>query len=228
MLPQLQQNRSQVMCDLDAMQVHRHFDLRDDILSVEDPPSMLHIQDLDGKNVGGLPQLIPRKEKRRGLLLLHAPPFHHVCHPPQLLDAQRVKNANHIEIRVSGTKIPSRSRAVQYDAFQVRRCEFFQPVYQLPQFCIRGQHFTLLPFLPRYQLPEAPPPPLLPPPNPPNPPPPPPPPKPPPPPTPATAEASPAPAPTPRNPLRAAPQPAQEKPKQAAAARSAAARRQAR
>src|SRR5713101_66926 len=145
MLSQLQQDHSQVMFDLDAMQVHRHFNFCDDILSVEHPPTVFHIQDLDGKNIGRLPQLIPRKEKRRGLLLLHAPPFHHVCHTAKLFDAQRVENANHIEIRVSGTKIPSRSRAVQYDAFQVRRCEFFQPVHQLPQFCIRGQHFTLLP-----------------------------------------------------------------------------------
>src|SRR6202011_4915443 len=64
---------------------------------------------------------------------------------------------------------------------EVCPCEFFQPVYQLCQFCFIGEHFESVPFIPRYQSPEAPPPPLLPPPNPPNPPPSLPPPKPPPP-----------------------------------------------
>src|SRR5713226_4737819 len=78
-------------------------------------------------------------------------------------------------------KISARGRPEQNDALQICRREFLQSVDQFRQFCFRGEHFSAVPFLQRYQLPEAPPPPLLPPPNPPNPPPPPPPPKPPPP-----------------------------------------------
>src|SRR6266404_1071274 len=93
-----------------------------------------------------------------------------------------MKDANHIEVRVSFAKVTASSRSEQNDAFEVCTGEFFQPVDQFRQFSFRGEHFTSVPFIPRYQLPEAPPPPLLPPPNPPNPPPPPP--KPPPPPQP--------------------------------------------
>src|SRR5712664_3933977 len=92
-----------------------------------------------------------------------------------------MKDANHIEVRVSFAKVTAPSRSEQNDAFEVCTGEFFQPVDQFRQFCFCGEHFTSVPFIPRYQLPEAPPPPLLPPPNPPNPPPSPPPPKPPPP-----------------------------------------------
>src|SRR5437879_13532202 len=92
-----------------------------------------------------------------------------------------MKDTNHIEVRVSFAKVTARSRSEQNDAFEVCTGEFFQPVDQFRQFSFRGEHFTSVPFIPCYQLPEAPPPPLLPPPNPPNPPPSPPPPKPPPP-----------------------------------------------
>src|SRR6266576_1636498 len=84
-----------------------------------------------------------------------------------------MKDANHIEVRVSFAKVTASSRSEQNDAFEVCTGEFFQSVDQFRQFSFRGEHFTSVPFIPRYQLPEAPPPPLLPPPNPPNPPPPP-------------------------------------------------------
>src|SRR5258708_749100 len=99
----------------------------------------------------------------------------------QLLDTQRTKDANHIEVRVPFVKVTARGRTEQNDAFEVCRREFLQPVDQFRQFCFCGEHFASIPFIPRYQSPEAPPPPLLPPPNPPNPPPSLPPPKPPPP-----------------------------------------------
>src|SRR5260370_28515635 len=181
MLPQFQQNRAQVMLNLHAMQVHRHFNFRDDVRSVEHSPPVLHIQNLDREDIRGIPQLFFREEKRRRLFLLDEPPFHHVREASQLLDTQRMKNANHIEVRVSFAKVPARSRAEQNAAFEICTGEFFQPVDQFRQFCFRGEHFESVPFIPRYQLPEAPPPPLLPPPNPPNPPPSPPRPKPPPP-----------------------------------------------
>ena len=88
MLPQLQQDRSQVMFDLDAMQVHRHFNLRDDVRSVEHSPPVLHIQNLDREDIRGVPQLFLREEKRRRLFLLDTPPFHYVCEASQLLDTQ--------------------------------------------------------------------------------------------------------------------------------------------
>src|SRR5216684_4462949 len=181
MLPQFQQDSAQVMLDLHAMQVHRHVNFRNDVCSVKHSPSVLHIQNFDGENIRGMPQFLFREKKRRGLFLLDAPPFHHRREAPQLLDTQRMQDANHIEIRVSFVKITTRSRPEQNDAFEVCRGEFLHPVDQFRQFCFRGEHFSAVPFLPPHQSPEAPPPPLLPPPNPPNPPPPPPPPKPPPP-----------------------------------------------
>src|SRR5438132_490786 len=89
-----------------------------------------------------------------------------------------MQDADHVEIRVCFAKIPAGRRAKQNNAFQICRREFLQPSNQFCKFCVRGLHFESIPFKRSYQLPEAPPPPLLPPPNPPNPPPPPLPPKP--------------------------------------------------
>src|SRR5467141_1790268 len=152
------------MLNLHAVQVHRHFNICNDVRSVKDSPPVLHIQNLNGEDIRGIPQLIFREEKRRGLFLLDAPPFHHVCEASQLLDTQRTKDANHIEVRVSFVKITPRSRPKQNDAFEVCRREFLQPVEQLRQFCYCGEHFESVPFIPRYQSPEPPPPPLKPPP----------------------------------------------------------------
>src|SRR6267378_3452129 len=184
-LAQFQDGRAQVMLNLHSMEIHRHFDFRYDICSVEHSPPMLHIQNLNCENIRRMFKLISREEKWRRLFLFDAPPFHHMREAPQLLDIQRMKDASHVEIRMSFAKILARRRPEQNKGFEIRRGEFLQPPDQFRQFCFRGEHFSAVPFLQRYQSPEAPPPPLLPPPNPPNPPPPPspppPPPKPPPP-----------------------------------------------
>src|SRR5882762_2548763 len=68
---------------------------------------------------------------------------HHfaTCEASQLLDTQRTKDANHIEVRVSFVKVTARSRPEQNDAFEVCRREFLQPADQLRQFCFCGEHF---------------------------------------------------------------------------------------
>src|SRR5229473_437443 len=169
MLPQFQHDGAQVMLDLHSMQVHRHFDFRNDVRSEKHAPPALHIQNLDGKNIRGVPQFLFREKKRRGLFLLAAPPFHYGRDAPQFLDAQRTKDAYHVEVRVSLVKIAARRRPEQNDTFEVGGREFLYPVDEFRQFCFRGEHFESIPFLPPHQSPEAPPPPLLPPPNPPNP-----------------------------------------------------------
>ena len=53
-LPQLQQDRAQIMFDLHAMQIHGHFNFRDNVRTVEHSPAVLHVQNLDGKNIRGI------------------------------------------------------------------------------------------------------------------------------------------------------------------------------
>src|SRR5215467_509751 len=186
MLPQLQKHRSQVAFDLQPMQIHGHFDLRNQVLSVQNAAALLHVQDLNGEDVCRLPQLLVRKKQRRRFFLLHVPPFHHSRQPAQLFHGQGMQYACNIQIRMPLAKIPTRRGAKQNHALQIGRRKFFQPFHQFSQFCVCRKHFRLnLPSIALrgasrgplqstfYQLPEAPPPPLLPPPNPPNPPPPP-------------------------------------------------------
>src|ERR1700741_4525773 len=110
MLPQFQQHCAQVMLNLHTIQSHRHFNRRNDIRSIEPSPPVLHIQDLDGEDVRRMAQLILREKKRRRFFLLDTPPFHYVCEASQLLDTQRTKEANYIEVRVPFVKVTARRR----------------------------------------------------------------------------------------------------------------------
>jgi hypothetical protein len=111
------------------MKIHRDFNFRDNVLSIEHSPPLFHVEDLDGKNIGGLLQLIPSEEKRRGFLLFYAPPLHYVCDTSQFFNGQGVKDASHIEIGESWAEISARRRAKQDDAFEVCRREVFEPVH---------------------------------------------------------------------------------------------------
>src|SRR5438105_5906503 len=138
------------MLDLQPMQIHRDFDFGDQILSVQHAAPLLHVQNLDGENVRGLPQFLVREKKWRGLLLLDAPPFHYSRQPAEFFQAQRTQNAHHVQVRVSFAKIAARRRAKQDHAFQICRCEFSEPFHQFCQLCIHRKHFRLIPVtLPR-------------------------------------------------------------------------------
>src|SRR5258708_12232641 len=115
------------MLNLHTMQVHRHFNVRNDVRSVKDSPPALHIQNLDGEDIRGIPQLILREEKRRGLFLLDPPPFRHMCEASQLLDTQRTKDANHIELRVSFLKAPPPTPPAHNPPSHVRPPPFLHP-----------------------------------------------------------------------------------------------------
>src|SRR5437588_7138814 len=51
------------MLDLQPVQIHRDFDFGDQILSVQHAAPLLHVQNLDGENVRGLPQFLVREKK---------------------------------------------------------------------------------------------------------------------------------------------------------------------
>src|SRR5258708_1382723 len=128
-LAQLQYQSPQVVFDLHAMKIHGDFNIRDDVLAIEHAPTLLYVENLDGKNISGFAQLVGGEEKGRRFLLVHAPPLHHGRQPSQLFDAKGVKNAGYVEIGESQAKIAACSGAEQDDAFEVRRSEFLQPVY---------------------------------------------------------------------------------------------------
>jgi len=69
-----------------AVQLSAVINICNDVRSVKDSPPVLHIQNLDGEDIRGIPQLIFREEKRRRLFLLDAPPFHPHLRGVQLLD----------------------------------------------------------------------------------------------------------------------------------------------
>ena len=77
-MAQLQYQGPQVVFDLHAMKIHRDFNIRDDVLAIEHAPAFFHVENLNGKNIGGLAQLVGGEEKRGRFLLFHAPPLHYV------------------------------------------------------------------------------------------------------------------------------------------------------
>src|SRR5260221_8274141 len=95
--------------------------------------AVLHIQDLNRKNVRSLPKFLSGKEKWRGLTLHGGPPLHHRGDARQLRRSQRAKNAENVQIGMRLVKIPARRRAVQNYRFEIVPRRFVQPFDQVFQ-----------------------------------------------------------------------------------------------
>jgi hypothetical protein len=54
MLAELEEERAQVVLDLDAMEIHGDVDAGDNVSAIENTAAVLHVEQLDGENVGGL------------------------------------------------------------------------------------------------------------------------------------------------------------------------------
>ena len=80
----------------------------DQVGAEEHAAVVLHVAQLDGKNVGGLPQFVGGKKQRSGLFLLDHPPAHYRRDAAQFFDGQRAQNAQDIQIGVRWMKIAAR------------------------------------------------------------------------------------------------------------------------
>src|SRR5229473_6493849 len=89
--------------------------------------ALLHVQELDGENVRGLPKFLGAKEKRRGLMLRGGPPLHHRGDARQLRCSQRAQNTQNVQVRMRVVKIAARRRPVQNDRLEIVLRRFVQP-----------------------------------------------------------------------------------------------------
>src|SRR5260370_12761344 len=89
--------------------------------------ALLHVQELDGENVRGLPKFLGAKEKWRGLMLRGGPPLHHRGDARQLRCSQRAQNTQNVQVRMRVVKIAARRRPVQNDRLEIVLRRFVQP-----------------------------------------------------------------------------------------------------
>src|SRR5580704_2934402 len=57
MLTELEEQGTHIVLDLHAMEIHGDFDVVDEVGPIEDAAVFLHVEQLDGEDIGGLAQL---------------------------------------------------------------------------------------------------------------------------------------------------------------------------
>ena len=62
------------MLDLDTVEVHGHVDASNDIRAIENTAAFLHVEELDGKNIGRGAQLVGGEKEWGWFVLVFAPP----------------------------------------------------------------------------------------------------------------------------------------------------------
>src|SRR6266436_3062603 len=102
--------------------------------------ALLHVQELDGENVRGLPKLLGGKEKRCRLMLHGGPPLYHRGDARQLHHSQGAQDAQNVQVRMRLVKIAARRGAVQNNRLEVISRRFMQPFNQVLQRFVHIAH----------------------------------------------------------------------------------------
>src|SRR5271167_1552367 len=74
MLAELEKQRAEIVLDLNAMEIHGHFNAGDDVGAVKNAAVFLHVEKFDGKHVGGATQFLGGEKEGGGFALIFAPP----------------------------------------------------------------------------------------------------------------------------------------------------------
>src|SRR5690242_16157619 len=142
-LTQTDHIRAQFPLNLQFVPSHRHFQVGQEIGALQHPMTRFHVQKLNRKYVGGIPQLLEREEKRRRMAL--APPPQ--SHRPQLLQIrtlQAMQQAKNIEVRMLA-KFMINGRAVENHRLQVLTRCLLQASDKLIQILLSIHRASLLP-----------------------------------------------------------------------------------
>src|SRR6266481_3319619 len=82
---------------LDAVQLRRYLEVCQHIFTQQHPVVLLHVHELDGKDVGGAFDLLPRHEQRQSLLL-PLPPLRHRSQRLKRLKRTITQNTEQIQV----------------------------------------------------------------------------------------------------------------------------------
>jgi hypothetical protein len=134
-LAQFQEQRAQVVFNLNAMEIEGHVDAGDNVGAKKDAMAALHVEKFDRKNVGGLTEFFRGKKKRRSFTLIMAPPVNSRGDASEFARSERAENAKKVQIGMARVEIAARGGAVENDGFNIVTSEFLHPVYELRELC---------------------------------------------------------------------------------------------
>ena len=120
LLTQFQEHGAEFVLDLDAMEIGGNVNAGKDILAEKDAMVALHIEEFDGKDVGGGAQLVFREEKRRRFELLVGPPVDGGRDAIELGCGKRDEGAHDVEIGLAFAVFAARGGAIEKDGFEIR------------------------------------------------------------------------------------------------------------
>src|SRR5580693_5866279 len=95
------------------MEIHGDFDSGDGVGAVENAAAVLHVEELDGENIGGGAQLFGREKEGSGLVLVFAPPVDDRRDASQFASGDRAQDAQNVEVGVAFLVVAAGGGAVE-------------------------------------------------------------------------------------------------------------------
>src|SRR5271166_4931233 len=124
--------------------MQRHGKVRQHIFPVQDPVARFHVQQFDGENIRGAPQLLQSKNQRWALPASN-PPLHRGMQRFQMRRVRLSNETKDIEIRMLGVKLFGGRRTVQDHRLQIVSGRSLQLLHQFVELMI--DQLLLLPAL---------------------------------------------------------------------------------
>jgi hypothetical protein len=112
----------------------RNFEPGKEVLAEKDAMVPLHIEELDGENVGGAIQFFARKDQRRVISVVD-PPFRGGVESFQLAGSGTVDEAKNVQVGMTWPKLAGSARAIEHRGFEIASGRGLQSIYQFSKFC---------------------------------------------------------------------------------------------
>src|SRR2546426_5181263 len=132
LLPQTDQVGTQFAFHLFAMQAHGHAHARENIFAKEQTVLLLNVEQLDGKNVRSVLQLLEPENEGRGMTFF-LPPARGGAELLQFGAVEAVGGGQDVQVGMLRLKIACSRRAVENNGLQIRSDRRFQPFDKLCQ-----------------------------------------------------------------------------------------------
>jgi hypothetical protein len=123
--------------DLKAMEMERDFEVGEEVGAEEDAMAGFHVEEFDGKDVGGTVEFVAGEDER-GVIAFFDPPFGDGVEGFEIFGVGVIDEAEDVEVGLAGAEFAGGGGAVEDDGNEVGACGGLEAV---EEFFELGFHF---------------------------------------------------------------------------------------